>query len=119
MEDFIKQGTIYLATAVEAGAALLIGIAAVQALIKSFGLFLVRTESPDSKEMIRLQLGRWLSVALEFELAADILRTGISPSWSELGQLAAIVILRIVLNFFLQLEIDRAAVSKVNSKSVE
>lgn len=109
MEDFIKQATTFVATTIEAGAAILIAVAAFRAFLKGVSLFVVKVEPPNSKEDVRLQLGRWLSVALEFELAADILRTGISPSWTEIGQLAAIVVLRVVLNFFLQVEIDRAA----------
>ena len=58
--------------------------------------------------MVRLKLGRWLALALEFELAADILRTAVAPTWSEIGQLAAIAALRTALNFFLQREIDSA-----------
>ena len=62
----------------------------------------------DEKELVRLRLGRWLAVALEFELAADVLRTAVAPTWNEIGQLAAIVVLRTLLNFFLQKEIDKA-----------
>ncbi len=51
---------------------------------------------------MRLKLGRWLAVALEFELAADILRTAVAPTWTEIGQLAAIAVLRTALNYFLQ-----------------
>jgi uncharacterized membrane protein len=61
-----------------------------------------------SSEEIRWRLGRWLSLAIEFELAADVLRIAISPGWAEIGQLGAIVLLRTILNFCLQLEIDRA-----------
>jgi uncharacterized membrane protein len=57
---------------------------------------------------VRLRLGRWLAVALEFELAADVLRTAVAPTWNEIGQLAAIVVLRTALNYFLQKEIDKA-----------
>ena len=42
------------------------------------------------------------------ELAADILRTAVAPTWSEIGQLAAIAALRTALNYFLQREIDGA-----------
>lgn len=35
-----------------------------------------------------------LALALEFELAADILRTAIAPTWNEIGQFAAIIVLR-------------------------
>jgi len=60
----------------------------------------------DAKEAVRLRLGRWLAVALEVELAADILRTAVAPTWNEVGQLAAIVVLRTVLNYVLQQEIE-------------
>ena len=62
----------------------------------------------DAKEAVRLKLGRWLAVALELELGADILRTAVAPTWNEIGQLGAIVVLRTALNFFLQKEIDGA-----------
>ncbi len=58
------------------------------------------------KEDVRLRLGRWLALALEFELAADILRTAVAPTWNEIGQLAAIIVLRTALNYFLQREIE-------------
>lgn len=110
MEDLFKQLTANLAIAVEASAGIVIGFAAVEATFKAFVLFFVRRRLPDAiKEEIRLQFGRWLSLALEFELAADILRTAIAPTWTEIGQLGAIVILRTILNFFLQMEIDKAA----------
>lgn len=60
-------------------------------------------------EPVRLELGRWLGLALEFEIAADILRTAVAPTWNEIGQLAAIIVLRTALNFFLQKEVERAA----------
>ncbi len=113
---FFKQLTIWLASGVEAGAAVIIGLAAIEATIRSLILFVPtahRAVHPgvrqqDAKEAVRLRLGRWLAVALEFELAADILRTAVAPTWNEIGQLAAIVVLRTVLNYFLQQEIDKA-----------
>ena len=45
---------------------------------------------------------------MEFELAADILRTAVAPTWTEIGQLAAIAVIRTALNYFLQQEIDKA-----------
>jgi uncharacterized membrane protein len=54
---------------------------------------------------IRLTLSRFLAMALEFQLAADLLGTAISPSWEQLGRLGAIAVLRTALNFFLAREI--------------
>ena len=113
--DILKQLTIWLASGVEGAAAVLIGLATVEATWRSLLLFVPRHaavhaagRAQDAKEAVRLRLGRWLAVALEFELAADILRTAVAPTWDEIGQLAAIVVLRTVLNYFLQAEIDKA-----------
>jgi uncharacterized membrane protein len=58
---------------------------------------------------IRLELAQSLVLGLEFLLAADILRTAIAPSWDAIGRLAAIVLIRTVLNFFLQREMEHEA----------
>jgi uncharacterized membrane protein len=108
--DTLKIWSGYLATGVEVGAALIIGIAAIEAFIATLIVFFHRQSPPEAKENLRLRLGRWLAVALEFGLAADILRTAVAPSWTEIGQLVVIAFLRTALNFFLQQEIDRATV---------
>jgi uncharacterized membrane protein len=118
MLGIFKTITLYLAAGVEAAAAVVIGIAAIEATVRALLLFFrgdrigrggVVDRMSDEKENVRLRLGRWLAVALEFELAADILRTAIAPTWKEIGQLAAIAVLRTGLNYFLQQEIDKAA----------
>ena len=53
---------------------------------------------------IRLVLARYLALALEFQLGADILSTAIAPSWDQIGKLGAIAIIRTALNYFLFLE---------------
>jgi uncharacterized membrane protein len=107
--ELFKHWTLYLAAGIEASAAIVIGLAALEATVRALGLFIQRNSPPELKERVRLLLGRWLALALEFELAADILRTAIAPTWNEIGQLAAIVVLRTALNFFLQKEIDKAS----------
>jgi uncharacterized membrane protein len=110
IEDIFKAGTLYLAMGVEGAAALVIGFAALQAVIRALSAFLRRTsERGEVRDQIRFGLGRWLALGLEFELAADILRTAVAPTWNEIGQLAAIAVLRTALNFFLQKEIESFA----------
>lgn len=106
--NVFKIWTEYLAAGVEGFAALIIALAAIEATIRALWVFVHPASPPDEKEKVRIRLGRWLSLSLEFELAADILRTAIAPSWSQIGQLAAIIILRTVLNFSLEREIDKA-----------
>ena len=52
----------------------------------------------------RLTLARYLALALEFQLGADILSTAIAPSWEQIGKLGAIAVIRTGLNYFLFLE---------------
>jgi uncharacterized membrane protein len=59
-------------------------------------------------EHIRLTLGRYLALGIEFQLAADILKTAVSPTFDDIGMLAAIAAIRTVLNYFLAQEIERA-----------
>lgn len=50
---------------------------------------------------VRLNFAKYLSLALEFQLAADILGTSIAPSWPQIGKLGAIAVIRTGLNYFL------------------
>ena len=111
MEELFKTWSALVALGVEAAAAGIIALAAIEATWQAVRVFIARPTMPDAaKESVRLRLARWLAVALEFALAADILRTAIAPSWDEIGKLAAIAALRTILNFFLQREIaDEAA----------
>lgn len=56
---------------------------------------------------IRLLLARYLALGLEFQLGADILSTAIAPSWDQIGKLAAIAVIRTVLNYFLSREMEQ------------
>ena len=42
-------------------------------------------------------------------MAADILRTAATPTWTDLGQLAAVIVLRTVLKYVLRREIAESA----------
>ncbi|ABB57358.1 DUF1622 domain-containing protein [Synechococcus elongatus] len=63
-----------------------------------------RNEPPFTR--IRLTFGGWLSLALEFQLGADIVATTTSPSTRSLLQLGAVALIRTFLNFFLAREME-------------
>ena len=54
---------------------------------------------------LRLTFGGWLAMALEFQLASDIIKTTISPTYEHLVQLGAIAVIRTFLNYFLSREL--------------
>lgn len=96
-----------VATVAELGAAVIVGGAVLQALWLSLRAVTGRGGGTDNdKQTLRLRLGRWLAVSLEFLLAADILQTAIAPTWQDIGQLGAIALIRTALNYFLQREIE-------------
>lgn len=107
-EASFKHLVGYLELGIEGCAAVIIAWAALEAAGRVVRAA-VRRDDPHARETIRLGLGRWLALALEFELAADILGTAIAPTWEEIGQVAAIIALRTTLNYFLQREIRELA----------
>ena len=54
---------------------------------------------------LRMVFGGWLVVALELQLAADIVGTMISPTTAHLIELGAIAVIRTFLNYFLNKEL--------------
>ena len=54
---------------------------------------------------LRYKFGGWLALALEFQLASDILKTTVAPTYENLIQLGAIAIIRTFLNYFLNKEL--------------
>jgi uncharacterized membrane protein len=107
MEEMFKEIAGHIALGVEVVAALMIGIGAVEALVRlvmpksKFG----RTAPFAKYREIFVRFGVWLMLGLQFELAADVIRSAISPSWTEIGQLAAIAAIRTLLNYFLAKDI--------------
>jgi uncharacterized membrane protein len=109
IENLFKHWADMLSFGIEIFAALVIGLAAVEAAVRCLVVFARRDTSSQSRQFIRIHLGRWLALALEFELAADILATAVAPSWDDIGRLAAIIVLRTLLNYFLEREVNQAA----------
>jgi uncharacterized membrane protein len=110
LEHFVSVGAMNVARFAEISAMLIIAAAVVEALWRAFRIFITRDVAADEvKESLRLQLGRWLAISLEFLLAADILLTAIAPTWDDIGKLGAIAFLRTALNYFLQKEMEAHA----------
>ncbi|MBF9133783.1 DUF1622 domain-containing protein [Plantactinospora sp. S1510] len=103
-EEWLGRVVQILVVIVEAVGAAVIFIGAVWTAAR-FVLTGIRHRSAAVFTPIRLSLGRFLTLGLEFQLAADILRTAVSPSFGQLGRLAAIATIRTALNYFLGREV--------------
>jgi uncharacterized membrane protein len=106
MEDLLKQFAAYTALIVEGVAVLLIGYGAAEAFIMAVPHFLHHVREAGWRKALFVRFGAWLLLGLQFALAADIVRSVISPSWNDIGQLAAIAAIRTFLNFFLERDMD-------------
>ncbi|HEU4712356.1 MAG TPA: DUF1622 domain-containing protein [Pyrinomonadaceae bacterium] len=102
IEETITRLVLGLKLFVETIGALFIGVGALLTLVR----FLKVLGKPTIRgyESIRLLLARFLSLGLEFQLAADILGTAVAPSWAQIGKLGAIAVIRTGLNYFLARE---------------
>jgi uncharacterized membrane protein len=101
-----------VALAVEGAGALLVGYGAAEAFYGSILVVVHRRTSPGERKEVWLRFAVWLLLGLEFELAADVVRTALSPTWQDLGQLAAIAGIRTFLNFFLERDLEKYELRK-------
>ena len=104
MEELLQDVVNVLVSIVETCGAAVIIIGAVWAFARFLWVGLRRRDT-SAFIPVRLTLGRFLALGLEFQLASDVLRTAVAPSFRELGQLAAVAAIRTVLNYFLGKEI--------------
>lgn len=113
-ESGVQQLIGGLVHVIEAAGALIIFAGAVWAFTRFATTGLRRRSLIGEFNKIRLSLGRFLVLGLEFQLAGDVLRTAVAPSFTEIGQLAAIAAIRTILNFFLTREIaqERAEIER-------
>jgi uncharacterized membrane protein len=112
-EHWLSEAVDLLVRLVEAAGALIIFVGAMVAFVR-FVVAGLRDRRTESFVPVRLGLGRFLALGLEFQLASDILRTAIAPTLREIAELAAVAAIRTALNFFLGREIkeERAELAR-------
>lgn len=106
LEPSLRAFAELLVVPIEAIAALIIAAGVATAFVR-----LVRLRGLQDLHRflrVRLYFSRYLVLALEFQLAADILGTAVSPTWSQIGKLGAIAFIRTFLNFFLVREMEHS-----------
>lgn len=104
MEEALADVVNVLVLVVEACGAAVIIVGALWAFARFVWVGLRRRDAGVFVS-VRLTLGRFLALGLEFQLASDVLRTAVAPTFRELGQLAAVAAIRTALNYFLSKEI--------------
>jgi uncharacterized membrane protein len=101
VKELLITATSYATLAIDALALIIIAAGTIEAF---FGWLLAMVSSVDGHKRrdIWLRYGRCLVAGLTFQLAADIIESATAPSWTDIGRLAAIAVIRTFLNYFLE-----------------
>lgn len=111
-DDAVAHAVLWLRLIVEVTGAIVIAAGLVATVLTFFaGL---RASHKDVFGTSRLCFARYLALALELQLGADILSTAVSPSWDQLGKLGTIAVIRTGLNYFLRKELTQEQRSPVH-----
>ncbi len=106
VELWVQRSVEWLRLFVEMLGAVVIAAGVAVAVAGLLRHFLTARARGGSFTPIRLSFARYLMLALELQLAADILSTSIAPTWDRIGKLGAIAIIRTALNYFLSRELS-------------
>lgn len=113
MEGLLREISDYVALAVETAAVLVVAFSSFEALVRTLVPLIGGRADVEAFKRVWSRFGRWLLLALQFALAADIVRSAISPSWEDIGHLAAIAAIRTFLSYFLEKDMEEIARSEV------
>jgi uncharacterized membrane protein len=111
MEEAFDAFARVAGSLVEGAAVLTVFFGSVEAFIKLARVAARPTASHGERKTIWRRFGVWLLLGLEFELAADIIGSVVSPTWEQIGELGAIAVIRTFLNYFLEKDLDSAEAS--------
>lgn len=117
MEESFREIASTIALAIEALVVVIIAIGTIEALARTFTELPGRRMHRTARRETWLRFAAWILLALEFALAADIIRTAIAPSWDDIGKLAAIAGIRTALNWFLGRDLAEYKEGKEESAS--
>jgi uncharacterized membrane protein len=108
VEETIHQVAEAAALSIEAMAVVVVAFGAVEGFLNLLGLVSRPSAPHGARKAVWRRFGTWLLLALEFELAADIVGTVVSPTWQDIGELGAIALIRTFLNYFLERDLEQA-----------
>ncbi len=105
LDDQFKHIAELMALVIQAGAVLVVTFGAAQAMAFAAAAAWQGAADAQRGREIWLRFVTWILLALEFALAADLVRTAVAPTWEDIGKLAVIATIRTMLNYFLAKDI--------------
>ena len=108
MEELVALIARTAGTLIEGVAVLIVTFGSIDAFVRLMWVIVTPGATHGERKAIWRRYGMWLLLGLEFELAADIIGSVLSPTWLEVGQLGAIAVIRTFLNYFLEKDLESA-----------
>lgn len=119
MEEFLIQFANGAGMFAEAAAVIVVTFGALEAFLKLLWIGVTPKTSHGARKVVWRRFGMWLLLGLEFALAADIIASVVAPTWQDIGELAAIALIRTFLNYFLERDLENAEKAKELSLTEE
>jgi uncharacterized membrane protein len=108
MEELVALIARTAGSLIEAAAVLIVTLGSIDAFGRLMWVVVTPGVTHGERKAIWRRYGMWLLLGLEFELAADIIGSVLSPTWQEVGKLGAIAVIRTFLNYFLERDLENA-----------
>ncbi len=105
-EEWLGIAAQIVSLVIEAMAVLVIVLGSIEALWRRLRAMWLASVTKEAR-VIWLHFSHWLVTGLTFQLASDMVRTAVAPSWDAIGRLAAIAAIRGGLSLLLELEVAR------------
>lgn len=106
MEAGLAHVARFVSLALDAVAILLLGLGTIEAVIGMLRVA-IRGGTNHEKRAVWLSFAQWLVASLTVQLASDIVGTTLHATWSELGRVGAIALLRTFLTYSLDRDVER------------
>ena len=108
MEEIFHYFARTASLLIEAVAVVVVTFGALEAFVRLLSLASRPSATYGARKDVWRRFATWLVLGLEFQLAADIIGSVVSPTWMDIGELGAIAVIRTFLNYFLERDIESA-----------
>ena len=112
MEEWLAFVAKNAVVVIEAMALVVIAVGTIVAFVTGVPAMLKQSATDLVVRQIWRRYARWLVAGLTFQLAADIIRTSVAPTWQDIGQVAAIAIIRTFLDYYLMHDLGEMGESR-------
>jgi uncharacterized membrane protein len=108
MEELLLRFAQIAEMLAEAAAVIVVTFGSLEAFLRLLWIGVTPGATHRERKAVWRRFGVWLLLGLEFELAADIVASVVSPTWQDIGELGAIAVIRTFLNYFLERDLENA-----------